>query len=223
MRSPPPYCVFFFFNDTATTEIYTLSLHDALPIYDHRLHDRQPVLLHEHVLRSAEPDALRTVLTRLGGVARIVGVGPDLETPDPVSPAQDRVRLRMLAQRLGVDGRHAAEIDVAGEAVDRDLLPFFVGGAVDRERARAQVHHHLAGADDARAAHAARGQGGVASGAACLREDALGLDHAVNVVRVRLHAAQDHRLALLAPLLRSVRVDDGLARGRSPRGAPRSR
>src|SRR3712207_6934810 len=25
----------FFFNDTATTEIYTLSLHDALPIYQH--------------------------------------------------------------------------------------------------------------------------------------------------------------------------------------------
>src|SRR5260221_14732350 len=29
LKSP----VFFFFNDTATTEIYTLSLHDALPIY----------------------------------------------------------------------------------------------------------------------------------------------------------------------------------------------
>src|SRR2546426_2309360 len=31
-----PFCllffIFFFFNDTATTEIYTLSLHDALPI-----------------------------------------------------------------------------------------------------------------------------------------------------------------------------------------------
>src|SRR3712207_7032176 len=26
-------CAFFFFNDTATTEIYTLSLHDALPIF----------------------------------------------------------------------------------------------------------------------------------------------------------------------------------------------
>src|SRR5689334_24791814 len=26
-------CIFFFFNNTATTEIYTLSLHDALPIY----------------------------------------------------------------------------------------------------------------------------------------------------------------------------------------------
>src|SRR5689334_24924631 len=28
----PLYFIFFFFNDTATTEIYTLSLHDALPI-----------------------------------------------------------------------------------------------------------------------------------------------------------------------------------------------
>src|SRR2546422_4370465 len=28
----PPLSFFFFFNDTATTEIYTLSLHDALPI-----------------------------------------------------------------------------------------------------------------------------------------------------------------------------------------------
>src|SRR5438093_5102978 len=36
-----PRCFFFFFNDTATTEIYTLSLHDALPIYAaHELPDR---------------------------------------------------------------------------------------------------------------------------------------------------------------------------------------
>src|SRR5438477_3681569 len=27
------FLIFFFFNDTATTEIYTLSLHDALPIF----------------------------------------------------------------------------------------------------------------------------------------------------------------------------------------------
>src|SRR5256885_8244425 len=34
--SPCLFCIFFiffFFNDTATTEIYTLSLHDALPIF----------------------------------------------------------------------------------------------------------------------------------------------------------------------------------------------
>src|SRR5258708_40063402 len=33
MRDSPSIPFFFFFNDTATTEIYTLSLHDALPIF----------------------------------------------------------------------------------------------------------------------------------------------------------------------------------------------
>src|SRR5256885_8550423 len=33
---------FFFFNDTATTEIYTLSLHDALPICGRRAGPRSP-------------------------------------------------------------------------------------------------------------------------------------------------------------------------------------
>src|SRR5256885_3894026 len=32
MHHNPTTLLFFFFNDTATTEIYTLSLHDALPI-----------------------------------------------------------------------------------------------------------------------------------------------------------------------------------------------
>src|SRR6266542_4647377 len=41
---------FFFFNDTATTEIYTLSLHDALPISDHVRH-HQAAIGHGVVLR----------------------------------------------------------------------------------------------------------------------------------------------------------------------------
>src|SRR5688572_32338531 len=32
--------LYFFFNDTAATEIYTLSLHDALPISGHRFKQR---------------------------------------------------------------------------------------------------------------------------------------------------------------------------------------
>src|SRR3712207_8241680 len=35
--------VFVFFNDTATTEIYTLSLHDALPIFQQTAQDPQAV------------------------------------------------------------------------------------------------------------------------------------------------------------------------------------
>ena len=41
-------CLFlfvFFFNDTATTEIYTLSLHDALPIY-RRLRNKKPSMIY---------------------------------------------------------------------------------------------------------------------------------------------------------------------------------
>src|SRR6267143_7199747 len=41
---------FFFFNDTATTEIYTLSLHDALPISvvrDHRYQQGRPHNRHQ--------------------------------------------------------------------------------------------------------------------------------------------------------------------------------
>src|SRR2546422_3391350 len=34
------FSLFFFFNDTATTEIYTLSLHDALPISPSRVRCR---------------------------------------------------------------------------------------------------------------------------------------------------------------------------------------
>src|SRR3712207_7543319 len=40
--------MFFFFNDTATTEIYTLSLHDALPICQQRRQHRHLRHLREH-------------------------------------------------------------------------------------------------------------------------------------------------------------------------------
>src|SRR3712207_7537760 len=44
MFSDAQFIRYFFFNDTATTEIYTLSLHDALPISGARRwpHDRRP-------------------------------------------------------------------------------------------------------------------------------------------------------------------------------------
>src|SRR3712207_7150311 len=44
----------FFFNDTATTEIYTLSLHDALPISG----DVEPALVHGGVVALAQQCAV---------------------------------------------------------------------------------------------------------------------------------------------------------------------
>src|SRR5687767_15544790 len=49
---------FFFFNDTATTEIYTLSLHDALPIYQGQ-HDRGGADVGGHPQRRVIAEAKR--------------------------------------------------------------------------------------------------------------------------------------------------------------------
>src|SRR3712207_8504394 len=53
----------FFFNDTATTEIYTLSLHDALPIWAQgRRHRGHPV--RARVPRGPRPRAVRRARRR---------------------------------------------------------------------------------------------------------------------------------------------------------------
>src|SRR2546427_9276049 len=92
----PPYSFFFFFNDTATPEIYTLSLHDALPIYESerdgsRLfpgkilgHDDRLACVHERVFckrsGAAPHDPLarleaRDACPELGDLARAFGAG----------------------------------------------------------------------------------------------------------------------------------------------------
>src|SRR2546422_8144389 len=55
--------LFFFFNDTATTEIYTLSLHDALPIYiAYRLTDLTPLVNYSNWLQDKLINLVKTAL-----------------------------------------------------------------------------------------------------------------------------------------------------------------
>src|SRR5260221_11805282 len=51
---------FFFFNDTATTEIYTLSLHDALPISARCCPRRLPAPRHQRQPRCSATNCLRS-------------------------------------------------------------------------------------------------------------------------------------------------------------------
>src|SRR5258708_29884748 len=63
--SGPTVCVRFFFNDTATTEIYTLSLHDALPIcqwLDLLARSRDGRANHEPARVNYEPESADTKL-----------------------------------------------------------------------------------------------------------------------------------------------------------------
>src|SRR3712207_7539971 len=62
--------IFFFFNDTATTEIYTLSLHDALPISRGRVGWTAP-LRHTATAAAGEArDGLRRAVLRAPARAR---------------------------------------------------------------------------------------------------------------------------------------------------------
>src|SRR2546425_5202611 len=73
---------FFFFNDTATTEIYTLSLHDALPISTRRAY------VDSSKERSSKPieNVLRRFTWRRANIATVVESSPpERNTPSGTS------------------------------------------------------------------------------------------------------------------------------------------
>src|SRR2546422_7448546 len=64
--------LFFFFNDTATTEIYTLSLHDALPISQ----AARPAQLSHGELAAHRLDGTRCLYSQGGPGLRLEGAVP---------------------------------------------------------------------------------------------------------------------------------------------------
>src|SRR2546426_6020096 len=75
--------LFFFFNDTATTEIYTLSLHDALPIL--RVADELAHALHDMLGTAVSEETARLVArvrdTRVGRRVRSEEHTSELQSP----------------------------------------------------------------------------------------------------------------------------------------------
>src|SRR3989442_13858917 len=83
--------LFFFFNDTATTEIYTLSLHDALPICRERV-------AHEQV-----GVGLSLVAEHLDRVVHAAGPVPAaLDHSDGAEPARDRKSTRLNSSHVRI-------------------------------------------------------------------------------------------------------------------------
>src|SRR3712207_7345778 len=90
-----PFHIFFFFNDTATTEIYTLSLHDALPIYGRGV----PALpVHDSLVVPRDAWWLAVAALREGG-RRAAGV--ELRSEEHTSELQSRQYLvcRLLLEK----------------------------------------------------------------------------------------------------------------------------
>src|SRR2546422_7358267 len=89
---------FFFFNDTATTEIYTLSLHDALPIY-RRLHRRVERHLREErqceaqeAVRPRSEEHTSELQSRLHLVCRLLLEKKKQNKPQTLHPADTPAR-----------------------------------------------------------------------------------------------------------------------------------
>src|SRR6266480_6473200 len=87
--------LFFFFNDTATTEIYTLSLHDALPICDPRHGQTRPAdrdaVAHAHTLEGAsgldaQPQRPVARPDRPHDPGRLYDAGKHCARPSPARP-----------------------------------------------------------------------------------------------------------------------------------------
>src|SRR2546426_1307135 len=74
---------FFFFNDTATTEIYTLSLHDALPIFaaHARFAEQERVRLQHRVVSAGRDQQLIFRVARQDHVVRSEEHTSELQSP----------------------------------------------------------------------------------------------------------------------------------------------
>src|SRR3989442_3461937 len=90
----------FFFNDTATTEIYTLSLHDALPIFLRRRRRRFRARL----------DGSRLLRAGLPGPGLLRGRLPDHRSEEHTSELQSRPHLvcRLLLEKKKSKPRYSS-------------------------------------------------------------------------------------------------------------------
>src|SRR2546422_8210931 len=124
-------CSFFFFNDTATTEIYTLSLHDALPISGidvERIRKRKFAVALDAV-RGAGGPAMRALLERFGCTVTGINLETDGQFPRAPEPVPENLgELSALVRRTGADLGIAVDPDVDRLAiVDENGAPIGEG------------------------------------------------------------------------------------------------
>src|SRR2546427_1027611 len=86
-----PRSPFFFFNDTATTEIYTLSLHDALPIWG--------ATWWRSALPSRSRPSFITTAHSAGRPGAVSGAGPRSEEHTSELQSQSNLVCRLLLEK----------------------------------------------------------------------------------------------------------------------------
>ena len=169
-----------------------LFAHGLVLVEDEGLDDLLAIA-QEHMLGTVEADALGAERAGQLGIGRVVGIGANAQAAELVGPFEDDVK---IAGELGHDQLDRAQNDDARGAVDRDHVAFADDdiGAGDDRLFLLGVDLERLDAAHARRAHAAGDNGGMAGLAAMGGQDALGGDHAGEVVGVGL-PADEHALA----------------------------
>src|SRR5258705_1411729 len=96
------FITFFFFNDTATTEIYTLSLHDALPISE-MSRKLQITYLRKY---GAIERSIATQAVQISPMAMLLSIAPYFRSEEHTSELQS---LRHLVCRLLLEKKKHTE------------------------------------------------------------------------------------------------------------------
>src|SRR3989449_11657268 len=145
--------LFFFFNDTATTEIYTLSLHDALPIFAPGPRARlRSIELHNH---TELPDSAVLGRSKLkpGREVTLALLNRATERVRKLLVGKDHLGARVSLRRGTYDPKSntlplefevttgpKVRVEVAGAKISaktlRKLLPIYQEGSVDRSEER---------------------------------------------------------------------------------------
>ncbi|MPL94795.1 hypothetical protein SDC9_40953 [bioreactor metagenome] len=156
---------------------------------DHLPHQRQAILVEEHVLGAGKADALGLEHARGAGILGSVGIRPHADVAHVVGPVQQRAEavVERRLQHLGDACQHLAIGAVNGNHV-----------AFAEDPAAGRAHHPFAGVDrdigaarDAGQPEAARDHRGMAGHAAALGQHGDGSVHATDVLGRGLAPHQD--------------------------------
>jgi hypothetical protein len=188
--------------------------------HDHLAHGDDAAVVEEHMLGTTEADALGPETPSGAGIVRRLRIRAHFQPARLVGPLHES---REITRQLRLDGRHLAQHDLAGGAVDGDELAVLHRRPADRHSARLHVDPQIAGAGDARPPHAAGDDGGVAGHAAARGQDAGGGVHAVDVFRTGLDPHENDAVTLGSPMLGLVGGEGDAAAGRSRRGRKAAR
>ena len=111
------FLYFFFFNDTATTEIYTLSLHDALPIYLFNIDDvidaiiQKLIRRHPHIFGDSKVENSKDVAKNWEQIKLEEGRESVLEgVPKHLPELQRAYRIQEKVSKVGFDWKNKKDV-----------------------------------------------------------------------------------------------------------------